>query len=122
VGGKRKNVRCDVEGEIPLLLFSRSVGGGPTLAGWSPRIAQISRIYPYASSLNGAEIVVRASPTRQPRAIIHLESRREVGLVTSSRACVHIDNPPTSLRDWHTQNELLNKCATKFAQRFLEEV
>jgi hypothetical protein len=93
VGGKRKNVRCDVEGEIPLLLFSRPVGGGPTLAGWSPRIAQISRIYPYASGLSGAEIVVRASLTRQPRAIVHLES-----CVTSSRARVHIDNAPTSLR------------------------
>jgi hypothetical protein len=36
--------------------------------------------------------------------------------VTSSRACVHIDNPPTSLRDYYTQNVLLNKhteCASK---------
>jgi hypothetical protein len=48
------------------------------------------------------------------------------GYATNSRACVQIDNPPTSLRDWYTQNVLPNKCATKFAtkraQRFLEEV
>jgi hypothetical protein len=66
-------------GEFPCFCFLDRWAGDRLLLAGRQGLPKLVAFILNASSLSGAEIVVRASPTRQPRAIVHLESRREVG-------------------------------------------